>query len=287
MATNADALAQGADTEPTADDPNAQAQQPGQEPGEEGGNEPPDDPEEIKALARDMGWTDKDKFTGPAEAWKSASQYIRDGREIQTRTANELKALRSTVETLGRTNADVMNFEIQRRVDSLATEYQKAVDDGDPAKAFKLANEIGALTSKKPDQPRGPGPEAQEFASRNAGWFQKDPLATSLAIDVCNRLAAQGYDHATQLQAAEKEVRRQYPGLFTGQMNGTKPQASVHAPGSRAPAGGSREKGFADMPLAAQKVANEMIERGVIKDTPENARKLYAKNYWQNAERKA
>ncbi len=281
MATNADQLAPGAEPN-EADDPNAPAPE-GQEP--EAADETP---EEIKALAREIGWTDKDQFTGPPEAWKPADQYIRDGREIQRGTSNELKALRQTVENIAKTNAGVMEAEISRRVEELSSKFQKAVEDGDPQAAYRAANEIGVLTAKPQATPQGPGPDAQEFAQRNAGWFQKDPLGTALAIDICNRLAAQGYDHPTQLAAAEKEVRRVYPHLFGGQMNGTKPQPGVNRPGARGPVGnGQREKGFADMPLEAQKVANDMIERGVIKAAPDEAKKLYARNYWQNAERKA
>ena len=63
-------------------------------------------------------------------------------------------------------------------------------------------------------------------------------------------------------------------------MNGQRQEPPrVHQPGNRATAPTNRAKGFADMPAAAQKVAKDMVERGVIPSLD-----AYVKNYWQNAE---
>lgn len=245
--------------------------------------EPPAELPSVEVIAKEIGWVPREEYTGPEELWKPADQFIRDGRDIQRETARELKGLRATVDTIVRTTASVAEQEVNRRVDQLATQYNKAVEDGDATQAFRLSQEIGALTTRAPAERPAPTPDAQGFAERNKAWFKTaptapgDPLATARAIDICNTLAAQGYDAATQLEAAERQIKREFPHLFTGGLNG-KPQASVSAPGARGPQGnGGKPKGFAEMPAEAQKVANDMVARGVIPD-----RDSYVKNYWAN-----
>lgn len=290
MATAADAAAQGAEPGLENDAP-ADGVTPAAGAAPEA--EADDEPEAIQQLARDMGWTPRDEYSGPPEQFRSATDFIRAGREIQRNTSNELKALRQTVETLTRTSASIAEQEIERRVEELSGRYTAAVEEGDSKAAFRLANEIGTLTAKAraPSGPGQPSPAAQDFASRNSAWFQKDALATATAVDICNRLAAQGYDEHTQLEAAEKEVRRLYPHIAgqNGAIVNGKPQAGVGAPRGRAPASNAgRAKGFADMPPEAQKVGEDMVARGVIKtDTPEQAKAIFAQNYWREAERKA
>lgn len=288
MATNADALAQGADTDPNAPDPNAQPPGEGGEP--EGGEGAADDtPEPLKELAREMGWTPREEYSGPPEAYKDARQFIRDGRDIQRETSRELKSLRQTVETIGRTSAAIVEQTVEQRVNALGQQYQQAVDDGDANKAFKLSAEIQRTLADKPAAPSGPSPAAQSFAEKNGSWFQKDPLATALAIEVTNRLASQGYPEQAQLDAAEREVRRVYPHVISGQRNGTKPQAGVNTPGGRAPHNnGGRAKGFGDMPPEARRIAEDMAAKPQLSlGDPDAFRKRYAENYWREAERKS
>jgi hypothetical protein len=133
----------------------------------------------------------------------------------------------------------------------------------------------------KPIQ-QGPPPEVHDFVTRHSNWFNVDPAATMRAREVSDRLAATGASVGEQLAAAERVVRAEYPDLFKGQANGTQRQAPyVATPGSRGSAPSNRAKGFSDMPKAAQDIAKDMADRGVIPDI--NA---YAKNYWQNAEGK-
>lgn len=234
-------------------------------------------------LAKEMGWTPRDKFDGPPEAWKPADQFIRDGRDIQRETSRELKAVRSQLDTIAKTSASVVQQQVEERVNQLSVKYQKAVEDGDPATAFKLSREIdNAISTVQQPQTRAPSPEAQSFAERNASWFNKpgNEYATSRAVEICNTLAAQGYtDHGQQLKIAEQRLRQEMPQLFG--MNG-KPAPGVNAPGSRTAGPSNRQKGFADMPKQAQDIARDMVDRGVIKATDD-----YVKNYFANIEGKA
>lgn len=270
----------------TPTDPNGAPDAGGAE--DAGGGQGDDQPSPYDELAQKIGWVPKDQFQGDPSLWKPAEQFILDGREIQRNSAAELRALRSTVDNIARTSSSIVEQQVAAREAELVERYNAAVDDGNAKESFAIAEQIAAL--KQPVNGARPQPptESIAFAERNKAWFQKDALATATAVEICNRLAAQGYDNATQLDAAEKEVKRLYPHLFGAGQNGKAPPG-VNAPGNRAPAGNNgRAKGFADMPPEAQKVANDMVSRGVIKaDTPEAAKAMFAKNYWQNAEGKA
>lgn len=275
MATAPDLIPDPNEPDPNAPDPN-----------EPDGEEQPDP---YADLAQKMGWTPKDQFKGNPDDWKTAEQFILDGRDIQRTTAQELKGLREQLDVIGRTSASIVEQQVKSRTQEAIDRFNQAIEDGDHKAALTASEEIHTLQGKVNgvDQPHSPPPESLAWAQKNSSWFQKDPLATARAIEICDTLTKTGVrDHATQLKAAEEQVRREFPHLFPQ----AKPQAGVHAPGSRAPAPSNREKGFSDMPKAAQDIANDMAERGVIKTAdgkPESARALYAKNYWANAERKA
>jgi hypothetical protein len=245
-----------------------------------------DQPGPYDELAREIGWTPKDKYKGNPEQWKDAESFIREGRNVQIGQKRQLEELRSTLDNIQRTTGTIVEQEVNRRVEELSGRYQKAVEDGDAPGAFKLSREIDSVLASVPtNRPAAPSSESQAFADRNK-WFKVSPtapgdaLATATAIDVCNRLAGQGYDSATQLDAAEKEVRRQFPHLF-GQQNG-KPQAGVHDPSSRGPSPRTGSKGWNELPEPAKQVA-----LGVIDRNPMVTKEAYAKNYWLNAEGKA
>lgn len=290
MATNADELSGGApqgegDNEKPTDD----GQQPDTEGGaeDEGGADEGDQPQSVEDVASEMGWTPKDKYTGPPDQWKSAADFIRAGRDIQRGYASDLKALRGQIDTMAKTTADIMRDRLEDQRRELTERYNQQVDEGDAAGSYKTAQALTDL-DRRASEPvnKGPSPEGMEFAERHKSWFNVDKAATARAIQICNDLAAQGTtDAAAQLRAAERIIRLEYPEHFEGQQNGmardTRGQAQVHQPGGRSTSQGGRPKGFADMPREAQRVATDMFERGVIKSKDD-----YVKRYWQNQEGK-
>lgn len=270
-------LAQGAD-DTTVTDPNAAPAEPVDT------GEPPE-PNPIEDLAKEMGWTPKDQFSGPEEAWKPADQFIRDGRDIQRSYRQDIKRLEGQLDNIVRTNGTIMAQTLKDQAERLTARYNELVEDGKGAEAFKVAQEIQGLqdTARNGVAPPQPGVStaAADFAAQNSSWFRKDPLATARAIEISNTLAGQGYDEATQLKYARETVEREMPHLFGKGANGAKPMASVNAPGARGSQRAPNEKTFAAMPKAAQDVAADMERRGLIK------RDDYVRNYFANLEGKA
>jgi hypothetical protein len=267
VATAADAI----DPNAANEDPNAAA------PPEE--QQRDDTPPEIVELAREIGWTPREEYTGPPEDFKDARTFIRDGRDIQRETSRELKNVRQQLETVARTSASIVEQQVKERVDQLGAQYAKAVEDGDAATAFKLSREIDTTLAAAQPRSEGPPPEAQAFAERNSSWFKKpgNEYATARAIEMSNLLASQGYtEPGAQLRIVEERMRQEFPQLFKAGVNG-KPAPGVNSPGSRAASASNRQKGFSDMPKAAQDIAIDMEARGVIKSKDD-----YARNYFAN-----
>jgi hypothetical protein len=272
MATAADQAVEDGDKEELDTGPEGE----GQEQQEDEGN---GDDSPYAPLAKDMGWVPRDQYDGPAENWKDAERFIRDGRDIQRETSRELKTVRQQLDTLSRTSASIVEQQVRERVGELEAKYAKAVDDGDPREAFKIAGEIHALTSEQSAGPRQPSGEAQAWAERNSGWFRKPGFeyATARAIQITNELQRSGYtDHGQQLRIAEQRLRKEMPELFGRKANG-KPAAAVNSPQSRSSGVSNRKQGFSDLPPEAQKVARDMADRGVIGNVDD-----YAKNYFAN-----
>jgi hypothetical protein len=240
---------------------------------QEAGHESPYAP-----LAREMGWVPKSEFRGDDANWKDAEDYIRVTNVRQKEASRELKNVRSQMDVIAKTTASIVEQQVKERVDQLAAQHAKAVEDGDPAAAFKISREIDQALTASP-QNTAPPPEAQDFAARNKAWFNVPghEYETSRAIAITNQLAAQGYDPATQLRVAEQQLRREAPHLFQQ----SKPAPGVHAPGSRS-SGSRRQKGWADMPPESQRALQSIIDRN-----PAITKEMIAINYFSNLEKKA
>lgn len=249
-------------------------------PAEDGGQQPPpeDDgeppaPPSIEDIAREIGWMPREEFRGDPAQWRPADEFIRQGHQIQRGLSRDLKELRSSVDTITATNSQMMRDALARQKNELLARYEQAVDEGDPAAAFRLSQEITTVDSKlrTPAAPQGPSPDALAFAERHASWFNKDPLATERAVKLCARLEAEGYSEAYQLAAAEKTIKEEFPNLFRQQ----KAAPGVNQPG-RPVARSNGKQGFAQLPPEAQKAATRFAEEhGIPKD-------VYAANYFAN-----
>jgi hypothetical protein len=256
-------------------------EQPGPDAGEE---EVEDDGEEAYApLASKMGWVPKDQFRGNPDDWKPPSEFILAGHDIQKNVSRELREVKQTLQTVSRTSASLAEQQIARERDRLRGEFQAAVDEGDAEGAERASRALHGLEQQKPAASGG----ADDWVQRNASWFRVHPLATARAAEICERLAAQGMPHEKQLEAVDQAMEREFPELVgkTPPVSPTAPRKAAPALGSSANRMATRSNGkrtFHDMPAAAQQVAKDMADRGVIPNID-----AYVTQYWQEAERKA
>ena len=280
MATKPDLPAEGVEVDEPQTPPDQKPPETpddGDERGTENDEDEPPPPSEVDELAKSLGWRPKDKFRGDPNLWKPADEYIKAGAEIQRGLSRDLKEMRSTMENITRTNAAIVQSTIAAERDKLVQRYNRAVEDGDAQTSFKVGRQIDELNGQAQElvAPRAapPPPEAQDWVSRN-GWFNEDPLARNLALNVAEQYANAGHPPEAQLQAAEREVRKAYPHLFGAS---SKPPPGVEPPGGRSGSAPKKGSTYADLPKEAKSVAKDMAERGVIPNV-----EAYAKQYWQN-----
>lgn len=248
-----------------------------------------DEPEAVTALASEMGWKPKDQFGGDPSDWKPASEFIKAGREINRSLSKELRGVKDEVSRLSRTSAQIMEDTLKTRLaerdDYWKRIHADAVAKDDPVLAERAVDErlkIASERSKAPTADSGLPPETAAFMERNRAWFGTatgdgrfmggDPLARMRAMEICDALAKQGVPPDEQLQQAERAVRKEFPDLFP---KPAKPPAGVQTGQSRSSGGGSRAKGYADMPAESQKLAKDYLDRHGI------PLEDFAKKYWQ------
>lgn len=233
-----------------------------------------EEPPSLEDLASSMGWVPKEKFSGPETDWKPAHEFIRAGKDIQKSLSRELKDVRSTLDTFSKTFAGTLQERLAEQRAELTAKYEKAVDSGDHDAAWQAANGIMKIDQTAQTSATRPPPpaEALEWQQRNSK-VMSDPLASQRAVQLCEPYARANYSAGDQLKAIEPILKREFPHLFD--QNDGKPPPGVSAPGTRMNGSTKRGQTYADMPKEMKEIADDMFDRGVIKD-----KELVARNYF-------
>lgn len=223
-------------------------------------------PKTVEDFARERGWKPKEEFSGNADDWRPAEDFIAFGMDRNKNLISDVKHLRDTTERMARTTAELTAQAVERARSEerarLEDIHRRAVEEGDQPTAFQAMQKVAELSQPASVQaPSGPPPEVQSWVQRNT-WFNSDPLANARAIEVAERL--KHLPTPDQLAQVERAIRKEFPEHFPSP---AKQPASVAAPGSRVAPVGGRKKGFADLPGDAQQVAREMVRKGIIKST--------------------
>lgn len=237
-------------------------------------------PPSVDEIAARMGWVPKEKFKGEETKWKPAEQFILDGKDIQERSSRELKEMRVTLDTISKTSGQLMADKLQQQHKELAAQYAAAVEKGDPDEAFRVSQEISGVIAQKvaPAPPRSAPPEATDWVERNP-WMkpsapQYDPVAANAAIAICNQYAVANPNMPPGEQIAKTEaiLRNQFPHLFTRDKGPAQVNGNISRNTSTPAKTG---KTAADLPKEARVIADDLVERGLIKSNED-----YAKNYF-------
>lgn len=230
----------------------------------------------LEDLASGMGWVPKEKFSGAEADWKPAHEFIRAGKDIQRSLSRELKDVRSTLETVAKTSAAVLQERLAEQRAELTREHQKAVDSGDHDAALKAATDIIKIDQRaKTAESTRPAPSADavEWQQRNSR-VMGDPLAAQRAVQLCEPYARANWSAGDQLKAIEPILKREFPHLFD-QADG-KPPPGVAAPGTRMNGATAKTQTAADLPKEAREIARDMVDRGLIKTEDDYARNYFA-----------
>lgn len=233
----------------------------------------PEAPPTVEELAESIGWTPKDRFKGNPDNWKPAAEFIKAGRNESRNLKAKLDRVEQTLDTVAKTTGAVVAEQIAKKHAQLEAQYAAAVERGDPDEAWKAANQIMRLQDTAQPAAAQPSQSTVEWAERNQ-WMKTDPVARARAIQVADLYAREGASAEQQTSAAEQIIRREFPHHFAGNERA----AEVNGVRTRASGGAKRGTTAADMPKEAQKIADDLVERGLIPD-----REAYARNYFAQA----
>jgi hypothetical protein len=229
----------------------------------------------AESLAAELGWSPKDQWRGDPEEWRDAKSFLRTTVDVNKSLRRDLRATREASERAARAAASITERAVAQEREKLLEKRNEAFMSMD-VDAFNKADQGLAQLAAHVPQPQEPQ-ETAEFKARNSSWFGKDPIATQMAVNICQSYADQGIvDPATQLSAAEKEIKRRFPEYFAGQQ--TKQPANVDVSGSRSAAPRKGPKGFDDLPAPAKTAAKDFLRRGRIKSLDEYAKIYFEEN---------
>ncbi len=217
-------------------------------------------PDPIEALAMEKGWSRKEDWRGPEDAWRPARDFISYGIDRGKTASREIRDMRETVSRTERAVSTMAEREIAKAREAAEARYQAAVETGDPAAITQATRAYDAAVAAAANPVAGPDPSVTEFTARN-GWFGKDDAATSYAQSVAQRFADQGFPPARQVEEAERAVKNRFPDLFEAPRAPVKPQASVAAPNTRTGTTSRQAKGFNDLPREAQEAGKRMASK--------------------------
>lgn len=276
-------------------------------PGESAAPVDPGNDTEVRAKA--MGWVPKEEFRGPEEKWRSAEEFVRRGEEdlpvLRERTRDLARKYTQAEERIARQEREFSEriarqeqmaaMALRQQRETLEAQYEQAKRDavsmGDQQRYDQLNRDqrvalnnfdshVHETLQPKQPQPQDGGrmsPQDQatvdSWAVENP-WFFADPAMRQYATVAHGHLQRTKPGLSTQENLAEvaQLVRQKFPEKFGG--SGGRP-AAVEG-GSSTPAnGGSRSKGFSDMPAVDQQIADQFIKAGAYK-----TRADFAKAYW-------
>lgn len=225
----------------------------------------------LEEAASELGWSPKDQWRGDPEEWQPASAFLKNTVAINKAERRARKNLEDRLSRISRTTDAMLERVRADERAKVEAEFAAAVDEGDHDRARQASAKLQSLSSETTDK----APIA-DFETRNAEWWQVDPLATQMAINVSNIAAGQGKSPDEQLKLAEDAVRKRFPEYFGDAKPKSKGPAEVAEQQGRTArtTSSNRQRGFNDLPPEAKAVALKLEKQGVKKES-------YAEEYWK------
>lgn len=260
----------------------------------------------IEAEARDYGWAEKDKFKGPEDKWKPASEYVewakQSGRVPRAEfdrivkqfpnLSRENQQLKSQLDEIKGTLNQFVEFSskaeeraYKRAQQELQAKIEQAAANADPVAARAAMAELEAL---KPEAPKAPktetktdpqiDPVIQDWISKE-DWFNRDRTLNAVATAFFGEIeqAHPGMSRAEQLAETKKRVVAKFPEKF-GINPARENAASVATPSGQASGRKSGKKTYDDLPADAKQACDKFV-----RTIPGYTREKYIADYdWGN-----
>jgi hypothetical protein len=254
-------------------------------------------------------WTDEDVQEAKAFGWKSPDEwagdkpdgYIDDPRRyldraekfrpfkvLRERTEKmeaEYQARFQKLEAVAAKTIEAQKSQYERDMAALTRAQLEAVDTADRER-FDAIEKQKAAMMRPPElpapikqEPRRP-PEVEEYAKTN-DWLN-NPILVDAGAKIIDAMGYAGRPVREQLELAEREVRKLYPGAFAAPVATAPARATpmVNRVDGGGLGGGAKGGAFAALPAEAKSTFKRFVSEGGwgFKDTAED-RERYANDY--------
>jgi hypothetical protein len=229
-------------------------------------------PEQVKALARTMGWVDGEKFRGDQAKFVGAEDYIRNTHSRNSALNRQLREMNNVVIELKRHHETVRASEIKKlvtEIETLKAQRKVAIADGDVERVEDIERRIDSAVASVPPaptqtQPQGNPPEFDDWVENNA-WYNSDKELREYAIEVGNKNVALPYGEL--LEFVSYKVKQKFPDKFgrtqdqSSAKQAPRPGASVEGAARKA----TTQKAFSAKDLTeSQKVIMRQFARNNV-----------------------
>lgn len=225
---------------------------------------------DVRALASEMGWSPREKWTGDPALWRDEGAFLKSTVGINRRLQQDLKEIRRTSEKMERVAASIAQRQIADAVAEVEARHADAVDKGDLAAANKAAKDMARLereTAPAESSNEEDDPDVADFVKRNAAWYNRDEEATAFAVSLSQRLAAKEVPVPDQLRQVEVAMRKRFPEHYP---RARKPAVAVNGAGSRQ-AEDRLGDAVARLPASALRAGKEFVRKKMINNIGEYA----------------
>ena len=229
--------------------------------------------EAVERLAKEQGWRPKENFSGDADDWVSAEEFIRRGGEIQhqrKRTIDDLKKSVDELKTLNERVYRVENDKLESELQSLKEDRKAAIRESDIELVEELDAKIGEVSTQIAQTPAAENkatvhPAFPDWKIKNA-WYGTDPEMTEMA----DGIAVKGKEDGLPLPAILKKVDKAAAELYPDRINGSgtkkdaEPRETVLGSTRGAPDTKGQTLRLSDLPQEAQESAKRFERQGIM-----------------------
>ena len=251
-------------------------------------------------------WTDSDEDEARAFGWKAADEwrgekppgYIEDPRKYTDRLENfkpfakvkermdkqehEFKEQARKMAAMNEMALNAQRRQFQAEMDGLTQAQRAAVEEADTDKYDAIERQRAGLAKEfreataPPEAPPQVDTYVRDYEARPEGEWLKNPIlrqAAGAIIDSNQAILSQPAQ--VQVEYAEAEVRKLYPGYFPAP---AAPQKQVQRVDGGGLAGGSRSNPYTSLPADAKEAFNRYVTEGLFENN-ETDKKAFADEY--------
>lgn len=267
---------------------------------------------DIEDKARKFGWVPKEEFHGDVETWRDADEFVKRGDEIlgyvrkdrdkalekAQKAENEIISLKATMSDFRKFTEAAEDRAYARALADLKADRAKAIELGDGTLVNEIEDEIDkikeekkSLTTNQPTQP-DPNLAANKVALEN--WFSEGNELFKTDIEVGDMAAAfaeiirkdPNLNHIVGtdfLDEVAKRVKKALPEKFEN-LARTKAAAVGSSTDAGTGRGGSKKRGYADLPDDAKRACDDFVSTK-IDGKPLMSQEDYVKKYFEGGDK--